>query len=137
MAALVLDASIVLAELLPDETNPRADTAIQILSRGGGLAPAHWPLEVANGLLMAERRKRIDASFRLKCLADVGGLPVALDSETQSFALSSISDLAARYGITVYDAAYLELAARSGLPLATLDDELHDAAKIARVPVLE
>lgn len=92
---------------------------------------------MANGLLIAQRRGRISAQARKKAIGYVGQLPVELDSDTHRYALSSISGMAERFMLTAYDAAYLELVARSALPLATLDDALYRAAKKASLPVLD
>lgn len=137
MTALVVDASIVLAALLPDESDSRADKAMLMLTAGGGLVPSSWPLEVGNGLLLAQRRRRINASFTRKCLDDVALMSVTLDQETDRFALTTTFDLAARYNLATYDAAYLELALRMQLPLATLDNDLFFAARKARAAVVD
>lgn len=137
MTALVVDASIVLAALLPDESDSRADKAMSMLSAGGALVPSSWRLEIGNGLLLAQRRRRIDLAFLRECLDDVALLPVTLDSETDRFALTTTSALATRYRLATYDAAYLELALRAQLPLATLDNDLFLAAKKARALVVD
>jgi predicted nucleic acid-binding protein len=137
MAALVVDASIVLAVLLPDESDSRADVAIDMLSSNGAVAPSSWPLEVANGLLRAHRRRRINAALLRKGLDEVALLPVALDAENNRLAWTTIADLAARYNLATYDAAYLELALRMQLPLATLDNDLFFAARKARAAVVD
>ena len=99
-------------------------------------APAIWPLEVANGLLQAERRGRITEAFRKQRLVDLGLLRVILDDETSRHAWQETSDLALRHGLSAYDAAYLELALRRALPLATLDKSLARAAERENVTVL-
>ncbi|MGH6916851.1 MAG: type II toxin-antitoxin system VapC family toxin [Geminicoccaceae bacterium] len=134
MAGLVLDSSIALSWCLPDEQ--RTDQIQQVVARSGAMAPAHWPLEVANALLMAERRRRISADFRNAALHDLAALPIALDSETSARAWDETLRLAEVHRLTVYDAAYLELAQRSALPLATLDAGLRVAARELGVDVM-
>jgi len=128
MPGLVIDASIVLAVMLPDEIDEYANIAIDAVAQGGAHAPIHWPLEIANGLLMAERRKRITTDIRRKSLEDTRALLVEIDGQTGEAVWTVASDLAAKYKLSIYDAAYLELARRLSLPLATLDDALRRAA---------
>lgn len=103
----------------------------------GALVPSHWSLEVANGLLIAQRCKRITETDRRDTIEDLLAMSVTVDERTVEMAWSDSSVLANRHKLTVYDAAYLELALRSGLPLATLHDELHRAARKERAVLLE
>ncbi len=128
MIALVIDASIALAAMLPDEIDAYAKTAMDAVGGNGALAPAHWPLEVANGLLVAERRGRITGDIRRKSLDDAALLPIDLDEHTQAMIWTIASDLAAKHRLSAYDAAYVELAKRVRLPLATLDRNMRAAA---------
>ena len=107
----------------------------RILQRSAWV-PGLWRLEVANVLEMKVRRGQINAEFQGVTLADLALLPISLDLETHEQAWSATARLAARHRLTVYDAAYLELALRRGLPLATLDRDLRDAARIERVELL-
>ena len=125
--SLVIDSSIALAWLFEDERSAVADEVLLQVTESGAVAPSLWKLEVANGLQMAVRRKRIDAAFRDASLADLRALVVAVDDETDQQAWRSTLQLAERWRLTLYDAAYLELAQRLGLPLATLDRELRAA----------
>ncbi|HEY1630903.1 MAG TPA: type II toxin-antitoxin system VapC family toxin [Rhizomicrobium sp.] len=129
MAALIVDSSVVLAAILPDEAEETAEMAMEIVARRGAWIPAHWPLEIANALLAAQIRKRITPPIRRGYLRDLTMLPVQVDSETWQMAWGVTSNLAERHGLTLYDAAYLELAARKRLPLATLDGKLLVAAR--------
>ncbi len=129
MPGLVVDSSIALSWCLPDEHGPATDQIQQTVAELGALVPGHWPLEVANALLMAVRRRRIDAGFRAAALRDLAALPIALDAETSAHAWHDTLRLAEAHNLTVYDAAYLELARRAKLPLATLDRELIAAAR--------
>lgn len=135
MPSLVIDASIVVAGIMPDEDSAPARAALARIGDDGALAPLILRLEVANALLIAERRKRIDAPRRKEALFLVAALPIEVDMETWDRAWDSILPLAARFRLTAYDAAYLELAARAGLPLATLDEDLRAAAAKLGVPL--
>lgn len=126
--SLVVDSSITLAWLFEDERTAAADAVLSQVTESGAVAPSLWKLEVANGLQMAVRRNRIDAAFRDASIADLRPLVVAIDAETDRQAWAATLRLAERWRLTLYDAAYLELAQRLGLPLATLDRELRAAA---------
>jgi predicted nucleic acid-binding protein len=134
--SLVLDCSATLAWVYGDETTPAICAVFEAVARRGALVPALWRLEVANVLEMGVRRKRHDAAFRDATLADLALLPIRLDPETDRHAWGATARLAARHSLTLYDAAYLELARRADLPLATLDTELRAAAIAEGVPLL-
>ncbi len=134
MPVLVVDCSMVIAWILPDESNPDVESVRAIVAEGGAFVPGHWRLEVANTLITAERHKRISKSDRHGALAALERLSIAVDPETGARAWREISSLADRFRLTVYDAAYLELADRAGLPLATLDADLRAAAAKLGVP---
>jgi predicted nucleic acid-binding protein len=127
--SVVIDSSVTLAWLFDDERSAAADAVLRQVTESGAVAPSLWRLEVANALQMAVRRKRIDAAFRDASLADLRALVVAIDLETDQHAWASTLHLAERYQLTLYGAAYLELAQRRGLPLATLDLELRAAGR--------
>jgi predicted nucleic acid-binding protein len=95
-----------------------------------------WPLEVLNALTVAERRGRLDAARRQLLAGFLRDLPISLDHETATQAWTTTAHLAERFRLTLYDAAYLELAQRLALPLATLDGELRAAAQGLGVPLL-
>lgn len=134
--SLVLDSSITLAWLFEDERTPAADEVLQRVVENGAVAPSLWRLEVANGLQTAVRRGRIDPAFRDASIADLQALMVAVDPEAHARAWADTLELAARHGLTLYDAAYLELAQRRRLPLAALDRELRAAADVNGVELL-
>jgi predicted nucleic acid-binding protein len=100
------------------------------------VVPSLWRLEVANALQMAVRHKRIDAKFRDASIADLRVLPIAIDPDTDRHAWGSTLILAERCHLALYDAAYLELAQRAGLPLASLDSQLRAASKAVGVTLL-
>lgn len=132
----MLDSSATLAWVYAEETTEAVRAVFETLAGGGAWVPALWRLEVANVLEMGVRRGRHDAAFRDATLADLALLPIQLDPETDQHAWGSTARLGARYGLTLYDAAYLELARRRDLPLATLDKELRAAALTEGVPLL-
>lgn len=134
--SLVIDSSITLAWFFQDERSEAADTVLRQVTESGAVAPSLWRLEVANGLQMAVKRNRINTDFRDASLADLRALAVTIDSETDHHAWTTTLHLAERYRLTLYDAAYLELAQRMGLPLATLDQELRIAGGALDITLL-
>jgi predicted nucleic acid-binding protein len=134
--SLILDSSATLAWIYTDETTPAIRHVFELLAKGGAWVPSLWRIEVANILQMGIRRGRHDMAFCYATLADLASLPISLDPETDRHAWNATLQLAHLYRITLYDAAYLELAQRRGLPLATLDADLRAAATGARVQLL-
>ena len=120
-----------------DEASGYADSVLSRLSESDVLVPALWPLEVANVLLVAERRGRLAPADSARFLHLVGALPIVIDTETSRRAFTDIFPLARLHGLSSYDAAYLELAMRQGVSLATLDDRLRQAAVDLGISVLE
>jgi predicted nucleic acid-binding protein len=137
VSRLVLDASITLSWLLPDEASASSvEAQTELLKAEGVWVAAHWHLEVANSLCMAERRKRLDAPGIAQAVSLFTQLPVTVDPETKDHASAETLSLARQHTLSVYDAAYLELALRRGAMLATLDGPLRVVAKKLGVPVL-
>ncbi|MEA1673466.1 type II toxin-antitoxin system VapC family toxin [Nitrospirillum sp. BR 11163] len=136
MTLCVIDSSAALAWVLPEETSPAAQALLERIIQDGALAPPLWRIEVANVLAMAERRGRISASDRQNALKQLGRLPIAFDDDGNARLWDAVSNLALRHGLSVYDAIYLELALRSGLPLATFDKALRQAASSSGVPLM-
>jgi Predicted nucleic acid-binding protein, contains PIN domain len=134
--SLVLDSSAALAWVYSEETTAEIREVFERVLAEGAWVPTLWRLEVANILEMGVRRGRTDATFRDATLADLALLPIQTDAETDRQAWSATLRLAVRHRLTLYDAAYLEVAIRRGLPLATLDAELRAAAKAAGVTLL-
>jgi predicted nucleic acid-binding protein len=127
MTGFVLDCSIAIAWCFEDEASDACDLLLERVRDEGALVPSLWHLEIANVMIQAERRRRImaaDVSLRLELLGD---LPIVTDDETPSRALHEILALARSENLTSYDSAYLELAMRRGLPLATHDKQLRMA----------
>lgn len=125
----VLDASVALAWCFGDEATAVTDAIRDRLIDESALVPANWPLEIANVLATAERRKRIDASDIATFLALLRPLDIGVDQTTAERSLAEILRLARDENLTAYDAAYLDLAIREGLSLATRDKALSDAAR--------
>lgn len=134
--SFVLDSSVSLTWCFEDERTYATDALLERVVELGAVAPSLWPLEVLNALAMAERRRRVDADRRQLLVGFMRDLPVTIDAETSSQAWAVTSKLAAKFGLTVYDAAYLELAQRLGLPLATLDQELRAAGNAVGITLL-
>jgi predicted nucleic acid-binding protein len=132
-AEFVLDASLALAWFFKDEADPYADRVAARLPFARAAVPAIWRLEVANAVLMGERRQRSTEAQAVQWLTYLGSLPIAVDDETNDRAWGAALGLARAHHLSVYDAAYLELALRRGLPLATLDGRLRAAAATAGV----
>ncbi|MFO1155721.1 MAG: type II toxin-antitoxin system VapC family toxin [Rhodospirillales bacterium] len=136
MPALVLDCSVTLGWLLADEQPAAAAQILDLVAEKGAMAPGLWPLEVGNALLVAERRGRLSSRNRTQALQGLAGLPIEIDDETAGRAWRETLALAEAHNLTLYDAAYLELALRRSLPLATFDTALRTAAVKAGVPLL-
>lgn len=126
--SLVLDCSVTLAWAFPDEHTDASRLLFRRVRQSGALVPPHWMIEVANALRMGERRKRItpdDVAAFIRLLAE---LPIEFDGDSSWETTEEAQRLSRAHGLTVYDAVYLELAMRRGLPLATTDAELLKAA---------
>jgi predicted nucleic acid-binding protein len=134
--SLVLDASLTFSWFFEDERTPAADAVLDEVVETSAIVPALWRLEIANGFQSAIRRKRIDISFRNRSMAQLAAMPIVTDSDTDIYAWTTILQLADRLRLTPYDAAYLELAQRRRLPLATLDRQLRDAGKALGLTLL-
>jgi len=133
--AFVVDASVCLPWLLIDERTLASEALYRDAQRSTSWAPPIWRLEMANALVVAERRGRIRPEVRAEILATVDRLGIRIDE--LAVPVSALAELALQHGLTAYDAAYLELARRRGLPLATFDDALRRAAPVAGVALYE
>ncbi len=134
--AFVLDCSVTMAWIFPEEASDRTSAVRESLLEESAHVPGLWPIEVANVLLMATRRGRVLATEWPKLLADLAALPIEVDDETGSRALGDSLHLASEHGLSVYDAVYLELAVRRDLPIATLDQGLTAACHAAGVELV-
>lgn len=133
----VLDASVALAWALPDESSSYANSAIELLRGDDALVPGIWPLELANGLVMAVRRRRISEADAARSADLALGLSIVVVDSSQELLLRDIRNLATEHSLTAYDACYLDLAMREGLPLCTEDRALRSAARRTGVPVVQ
>ena len=134
--SLVLDTSLTLSWYFEDERTPAADALLDRVADQGAMVPGLWRLEIANGLRTAIRRKRIDEGFRNRAIAQLARLPINVDPDTDRYAWTTTLQLADPFALTPYDAAYIELAQRLVLPLATLDEPLRAAATALGVALL-
>jgi predicted nucleic acid-binding protein len=133
----VVDASTGIAWVHPAQATARSEALLDDVAAGAVVrAPALWSLETANALLVLARRGKLTEEERASALNALAGLAVLLDHEMATLAFGRLSDLATRHAVTVYDAAYLDLALRRKLPLACNDGPLRTAAKRARVKLL-
>lgn len=131
--SFVIDASMTLSWYFDDEQSAENDAILERVSSSQAFVPSIWKLEVANSLRSAIRRRRIDQDYRDEVLRRLGVLPIVIDPDTVEHAWSTTLALSDRYDLTPYDAAYLELAQRCALPLASCDRRLRDAASEAGV----
>lgn len=134
--SFVVDNSVALAWCFEDEHIQPIMDLLDRVAETGAIASSLWPLEALNGLLMAERRRRLDTKRRQRLADFLRDLPVTSDAETADQAWTATARLAERYRLTLYDAAYLELALRRKLPLATLDQDLIRAGKALGMTLL-
>jgi predicted nucleic acid-binding protein len=137
VTAFVLDASVALSWCFEDEATAAAWAALDRLESDDAAVPALWSLEMANILAAAERRGRLSAARISEFIALLEGLAIEVDDETARHALHETLTLARNEGLTAYDASYLELAMRLGVPLATKDAQLARVAAKLGVAVLE
>jgi predicted nucleic acid-binding protein len=134
--SIVLDGSATLAWIYPDETTDVILAVFDQVIHKGAFVPDLWRIEIANSLTQGMRRSRITAEDRSEALSDLASMGIVTDSQTGKHIWSDTLRLADLHRLTVYDATYLELALRLSLPLATLDDELRNAAQLEGVPLL-
>jgi predicted nucleic acid-binding protein len=124
LSQVVVDASIALAWCFPDETSEYADAV---------LVPSVWSLEIANAILVGERRQRLNQPEIKQFTTLLESLSLVQDTRPVAKHVDEVLPLARTHGLSAYDAAYLELSIRHSAPLATLDDRLQRAAKLAGV----
>ncbi len=132
----VIDNSVVMTWCFKDETSQYADHILDRLEDSTGFVPAIWPLEVCNVLLVAERKKRMGEAGSARFMALLAELPIIVEQEPPERMIKEIFALARKHKLSSYDASYLDLAMRKGLPIATLDKNLLAAAKRSKVPIL-
>ncbi len=132
---LVVDASVALAWALPDESSAYADAVLAVVEREGLLVPELWAREVANGLAVAYRRNRITSADEKAFLAALSHLSIEVEDASPLTVVRDGTAAAMRYGLTAYDAAYVVLASRERLVLATLDAPMRKAAEQSGVTI--
>jgi len=134
--SFVLDASMALAWVFPDEATEVTDRWLESLLECQAYVPSLWPMEVANALLAATRRHRLEASRWPWIRHSLDALPIAVEPVEPARVGSAVLELAHDRRVSVYDAMYLELALRMELPLATLDERLAAEARAVGVEAL-
>ncbi len=136
MTSFVLDASVAVAWCFDDESTPAAWRLLDRLATSPGYVPALWALEIGNILLGAEKHRRITQARSVEFLGILDELDIRVDPDLPGRAFRDVLPIARERRLTTYDASYLELAMRRGLPLATKDKELARAAAELRVKTL-
>lgn len=134
MADFVLDASVAMAWCFDDEAGEYADKVLEALSTVSALVPVIWPLEVGNVLVGAKRHDRLPAAMSARFVELIRELPIEVETTESGLALGPVLALAREQGLSTYDASYLELAMRAGLPLSTQEGALLRAAAACSVP---
>ncbi|MDX2142344.1 MAG: type II toxin-antitoxin system VapC family toxin [Rhodospirillaceae bacterium] len=134
--SLVLDASMAITWFFADEKSAMSDRVLTQVTDDGAVVPSLWKLEVANMLRTAVRRKRCTEAHERNCLRRLGDLPIIIDAETDIHAWDATRELSVDHDLTIYDAAYLELAMRRKIPLATCDAALAVTARRLKLEVL-
>lgn len=137
MTDFVLDCSVAMSWCFEDEADAYSDRILDALAKGEGHVPNLWLLETANVLIMAERRGRLTEADSSNFVELLRSLPIVVDEEASSQTILTILAHSRAYGLTSYDAAYLELAMRHGLPLATRDKSLRAACRKSGVKFLK
>lgn len=133
----VLDASVLPGWLFPDEVNTYTEAVLDRLRQTGAVVPEIWPLEITNVLLVGERRNRLTETQTVQFLRFLQSLPIRQAGGSSLAGMSSVLAVARQQNLSAYDASYLELAMREGLPLATEDDRLRASAQRVGVPLLQ
>ncbi len=132
----VVDNSVVMSWCFKDETNNYADTVLNRLAEAAAVVPSIWPLEVVNVLLVVERQKRLSESESIRFITLLSQLPIVVEYERPDMMMKELLALARANSLSSYGASYLDLAMRKGLPIATLDNKLIEAARRIDVPIL-
>lgn len=135
MSSFVLDASVTMEWCLEDQVTEYSEQVLSALDKGEAWVPELWTFEVFNVLLNAERLKRLKAADSARFLELLGSLPILIGSTLKFQQSHPLLSLGRRYHLSAYDAAYLELAMRQGLPLATRDQNLRKACKKSGVAI--
>lgn len=135
--AFVVDNSVTMAWCFEDEATPYTESLLDRLQNEQAVVPAIWPLEMANVLLMGERRQRLTEAQTARFMELLTSLPITVDTGALSEDLGPILAIGRQHTLSAYDASYLELAMRQGLPLASQEAQLRGAAAVAGVPLVQ
>ncbi len=135
-ADFVVDNSVVMSWAFEDEANEYADAVLAKLAAATAVVPTIWPLEVVNVLLVAERRKRLKQAESIRFITLLSQLPIYVEQEWPHNRMEELLALGRANNLSSYDASYLYLAMRKGIPLATLDQRLIAAAQEVEIDVL-
>jgi len=134
--SFVIDNSVVMSWCFKDQANSYADSILKKLTDAVAYVPSVWSLEVVNVLLAAERKKCISEADSVHFISLLSQLPIVVEYESPEKAMKDLLGLARAHSLSSYDASYLDLAMRKGLPLATLDDKLRKAAEATKAALL-
>ena len=134
--SFVVDNSVVMSWCFKDETNQYADAILDCLSEATAFVPSIWPLEVVNVLLVAERKKRLSKADSVRFITLLSQLPIIVEHERPERTMKDLLALARSNNLSSYDASYLDLSMRKGIPIATLDTRLITASKKTEIPIL-
>ncbi len=134
--SFVIDNSVVMSWCFKDQANSSADSILEKLTEAMAYVPSVWPLEVVNVLHAAERKKCISEADSVRFISLLTQLPIVVEYESPEKAMKDLLGLARAHKLSSYDASYLDLAMRKGLPLATLDEKLRKAAEATKVTLL-
>ena len=134
--SFVVDNSVVMSWCFKDETNQYADAILDCLSEATAFVPSIWPLEVVNVLLVAERKKRLSEADSVRFITLLSQLPIIVEHERPERMMKDLLALARSNNLSSYDASYLDLSMRKGIPIATLDTRLIEASKKTNIPIL-
>jgi len=132
----VIDNSVVMTWCFKDEASQYADDILDILEHCTAIVPSIWPLEIGNVLLVAERAKRLSEADSIRFIALLSELPIIVDQEPPERMIKEILALAREHKLSTYDASYLDLAMKKGIPIATLDNNLITAARRSDVSIM-
>ena len=136
MKNFVIDASVVMTWCFKDEVSRYADSILDSLEHFTAITPCIWLLEVGNVLLVAERKNRLSEAASIRFVALLSELPISVDQEPPERTIKEIFALAREHKLSTYDASYLDLAMKKGIPIATLNDRLISAAKRSNVSIM-
>ena len=134
--SFIVDNSVVMSWCFKDEAHPFADSVLDRLSEVKAYVPCLWPLEVVNVLLVAESRKIISEADSIRFVSLLSHLPIFVEHEKPKEVMKDLLGLARAHKLSSYDASYLDLALKKGLPLATLDKKLRKAAETMNIAIL-